>query len=111
MTVTSVTHGAQTNPSTAKTSLGDLGQGDFLKLMLAQMQQQDPFNPTDQTQMLAQMAQFSQLAGTAEMGDTLKTISSQMDALVKAQGTAQDAIAALAAKVANSPAPSAETPA
>ena len=100
MTVTSVTNGAATTSSAAKTSLGDLNQGDFLKLMLAQMQQQDPFNPTDQTEMLAQMAQFSQLAGTSEMGDTLKTISSQLDALVTAQSAAQEAIAQLAAKVA-----------
>ena len=33
-----------------------LGQSDFLKLMTAQMQNQDPFNPVDNTQMVAQMA-------------------------------------------------------
>lgn len=71
----------------SKTSLGDLDQGDFLKLMLAQMQQQDPFSPMDQTQMLAQMAQFSTLAGTSEMAETLKAISAQLDALVKARNT------------------------
>ena len=55
-----------------------LGQGDFLKLMTAQMQNQDPFNPVDNTQMVAQMAQFSSLAGISEMSTTLKAISDKL---------------------------------
>lgn len=76
------TEGAAPNKGTG---LGSLGSGDFLKLMTVQMQQQDPLNPVDQKEMLAQMAQFSSLAGTTEMGDTLKAISSKLDVLVKAQ--------------------------
>lgn len=101
MTVTSVTN---PSPSTAsaniganKTSLSSLNQGDFLKLMTTQMQQQDPFDPVDQKEMLAQMAQFSSLAGTTEMGETLKTISGQLDTLAEAQKSTADAVAALAA--------------
>ncbi len=67
--------------------LGSLGQGDFLKLMTVQMQHQDPFDPVDQKEMLAQMAQFSSLAGTAEMGETLKVIASKLDALTASQAT------------------------
>ncbi|TCU55943.1 flagellar basal-body rod modification protein FlgD [Novosphingobium sp. PhB57] len=85
----------KTTGGSGKTSLGELDQGDFLKLMMAQMKQQDPFSPVDQTQMLAQMAQFSSLAGTTEMADTLKTISSKLDTLVSAQTATQEAIAAL----------------
>ena len=55
-----------------------LGQSDFLKLMTAQMQNQDPFNPVDNTQMVAQMAQFSSLAGISEMSTTLKAISDKL---------------------------------
>jgi flagellar basal-body rod modification protein FlgD len=65
--------------------LNSLGSGDFLKLMTVQMQQQDPLSPVDQKEMLAQMAQFSSLAGTTEMGDTLKAISNKLDVLVKSQ--------------------------
>ena len=57
-----------------------LGQADFLKLMTAQMQNQDPFTPTDNTQMVAQMAQFSSLAGISEMSSTLKAISDKLGA-------------------------------
>ena len=57
-----------------------LGQADFLKLMTAQMQNQDPFNPVDNTQMVAQMAQFSSLAGISEMSTTLKAIAEKLGA-------------------------------
>lgn len=97
MTVTAATSALSTAPAN-KTSMAALGQGDFLKLMTTQMQQQDPFDPVDQKEMLAQMAQFSALAGTTEMGDTLKTISAQLDTLAAAQKSTADAVAALAAK-------------
>lgn len=57
-----------------------LGQNDFLKLMTAQMKNQDPFDPVDNTQMVAQMAQFSSLAGISEMSSTLKAISDKLGA-------------------------------
>ncbi len=62
----------------ASSSNTTLGQSDFLKLMTAQMQNQDPFNPVDNTQMVAQMAQFSSLAGISEMSSTLKGISEKL---------------------------------
>ncbi|HVF93583.1 MAG TPA: flagellar hook capping FlgD N-terminal domain-containing protein [Sphingomonas sp.] len=55
-----------------------LNQGDFLKLMTAQMKNQDPFDPVDNTQMVAQMAQFSSLAGISEMSSTLKAIADKL---------------------------------
>ncbi|MEY2700712.1 MAG: hypothetical protein RIQ52_1467 [Pseudomonadota bacterium] len=39
-----------------------LGQGDFLKLMVKQLQAQDPLKPQDGTAMVSQMAQFSSVA-------------------------------------------------
>ena len=64
---------------------GSLGQGDFLKLMVAQLQQQDPFEPVDNKEMLAQMAQFSSLAGSAETNATLGDIAAKLDALIAVQ--------------------------
>jgi flagellar basal-body rod modification protein FlgD len=71
-----------------KSSSTTLGQADFLKLMTAQMQNQDPFNPTDNTQMVAQMAQFSQLAGITDMSSTLKAISDKLGATSVSDATA-----------------------
>lgn len=62
-----------------------LGQGEFLQLMVAQLQQQDPLEPVDNKEMLAQMAQFSALAGTTETNATLTDIAAKLDALIAAQ--------------------------
>lgn len=57
-----------------------MDQSDFLRLMTAQLSQQDPFNPVDNQQMVAQMAQFSSLAGISETNTTLQQISEQLAA-------------------------------
>lgn len=40
---------------------GELGKDDFLKLLITQVQHQDPMNPASDTDFIAQMAQFSAL--------------------------------------------------
>lgn len=62
--------------------MDSLGQGDFLRLLTVQMQQQDPFNPVDNKEMLAQMAQFSSLAGVAETNASLERIANKLDLLI-----------------------------
>lgn len=44
-----------------KTSGGELGKDAFLQLLVTQMKYQDPLNPTDNSQMVSQLAQFSAL--------------------------------------------------
>jgi len=89
MTITSATSTAHTAAASAprKSSLADLGSADFIKLMTAQMQQQDPTAPVDQKEMIAQMAQFSSLSATTGMADTLKSISAKLDTLISVQTT------------------------
>ncbi|WP_197417139.1 MULTISPECIES: flagellar hook assembly protein FlgD [unclassified Sphingomonas] len=55
-----------------------LDQSDFLRLMTAQLNNQDPFEPVDNSQMVAQMAQFSSLAGISEMNSTLKSLAAKL---------------------------------
>ncbi|MCR5870501.1 MULTISPECIES: flagellar hook assembly protein FlgD [unclassified Sphingomonas] len=69
---------AQANTNSLGTSAMD--QSDFLTLMTAQMKNQDPFDPVDNTQMVAQMAQFSSLAGISEMNTTLQAIAAKLNA-------------------------------
>lgn len=94
MTVSTIS-GANTPASATppKAGLAALDQGDFMTLMTKQMTMQDPFNPVDQKEMLAQMAQFSALAGTAEMAETLKTIAAKLDAVLAAQTAANPSAA------------------
>jgi len=44
-----------------------LGKDDFLKLLVGQLKNQDPLNPTSDTDFIGQMAQFSQLEQTSNM--------------------------------------------
>jgi flagellar basal-body rod modification protein FlgD len=55
-----------------------LGQTDFLRLMTTQLREQDPFNPVDNQAMVAQMAQFSSVAGISEMNVSLRSIADQI---------------------------------
>jgi flagellar basal-body rod modification protein FlgD len=75
---------ARSGASTAKVSTTGtkttLDQSDFLALMTAQMKNQDPFSPVDNTQMVAQMAQFSSTAGISQMNATLNTIATKLNA-------------------------------
>lgn len=71
----------------SKQAQGTMDQSDFLKLMTAQLKNQDPFAPVDNTQMVAQMAQFSSLAGISEMNTTLKAMAEKLNA-----GSASDAV-------------------
>jgi flagellar basal-body rod modification protein FlgD len=50
---------------------GRLGQNEFLKLLVAQMNNQDPLNPMDGQQLAAQMAQFSTVEQLLQMNEKL----------------------------------------
>lgn len=77
MTVSSVssTTAAPTVPAPKQM----LGQADFIRLMTAQMSMQDPTDPVDNKEMIAQMAQFSSLSGIENVNSTLRAISAQLD--------------------------------
>ena len=62
-----------------------LGRGDFLRLLTVQLRQQDPLAPVDNKDMLAQLAQFSALAGSTTANARLGEISDKLDALIAAQ--------------------------
>jgi flagellar basal-body rod modification protein FlgD len=58
-TTPAATSGSNLNAS--QTVKNALGKDDFLKLLVMQMQYQDPLQPMDNTQFVAQLAQFSAL--------------------------------------------------
>ncbi|PCJ40830.1 MAG: hypothetical protein COA71_09510 [SAR86 cluster bacterium] len=64
-----------TTNSTSSNSSKELGQEDFLKLLVAQLKNQDPSNPADNGEFLGQIAQFSMVDGIDELGESFKSIS------------------------------------
>ncbi|VAX08873.1 Flagellar basal-body rod modification protein FlgD [hydrothermal vent metagenome] len=57
---------------------GDLGQDDFLKLMVTQLKNQDPFKPMENGDFLAQIAQFSSVTGIKELNQSFADLSASM---------------------------------
>lgn len=68
-----------------ESAAASLGAADFLRLMTAQLANQDPLEPQSNEQMLAQLAQFSTLENGTASRATLEDISAKLDALIKAQ--------------------------
>lgn len=62
-------------------------QDRFLKLLVAQINNQDPLNPMDNAQMTTQMAQINTVSGIQELNATLKGMADQMAASQAMQGT------------------------
>ena len=68
---------AATGPTyTITNEKASMGKEDFLKLLVAQLQNQDPLDPEDSTEFTSQLAQFSSL-------EQLENLNSGMDTLVK----------------------------
>jgi flagellar basal-body rod modification protein FlgD len=52
-------------------------QDRFMKLFVAQLNNQDPLNPLDNAQMTSQMAQINTVTGIQQVNDTLKGLAAQ----------------------------------
>ena len=77
--VSSVLASLGVNPNdAAKTDKSKLGQDDFLKLMVAQLRNQDPFKPMENGDFIAQMAQFSSVTGIDGLQKSFDNFASSM---------------------------------
>jgi flagellar basal-body rod modification protein FlgD len=81
---------ATATSATANAPGGPMGKNQFLKLLIAQMQNQDPMNPMQGDQMAAQLAQFSSL-------EQLQQINESLSGQAAAQGSLLGAVQSNAA--------------
>ena len=102
VTATTGVNGANANTTTAK-GWGDMGAEDFIKLLTTQLNNQDPTKPVDNTQMLAQLAQFSNLSNTTEMKNSLQTITGQNNTLAQISAKLDTLNSTVAKLTANTP--------
>jgi flagellar basal-body rod modification protein FlgD len=74
--------------ATAKAVSSDtaiMGKDDFLNLLVAQLQHQDPLNPLDSTDFTAQLAQFTSLEQLNNINTNLESLQSYQAAIKNAQ--------------------------
>ncbi len=71
--------------SSALGSSQTLGKDDFLKLLVAQLKNQDPLAPQDNTQFVSQLAQFSSLEAAMGTNTRLDSITSQNQGLANTE--------------------------
>ncbi len=80
--------GSTTNTSKADANSDpQAAQDRFLKLLVAQINNQDPLNPMDNAQMTTQMAQINTVSGIQQLNATLKGMADQYSAMQGLQGT------------------------
>jgi flagellar basal-body rod modification protein FlgD len=60
------------------TKKDQLGQAQFMQLMIAQLRNQDPTKPMDPSSFLSQLAQFGTVTGIQNMQDSLSTLSDSL---------------------------------
>jgi flagellar basal-body rod modification protein FlgD len=78
----SATTSSNANTSTSVTDASDR----FLKLLVTQMQNQDPLNPMDNAQVTSQMAQINTVTGIEKLNTTMGTMSTNFTQMQMLQG-------------------------
>jgi len=75
---TSAASNSQSTSSSSSTSKSTdiMGKQDFLKLLITQLQNQDPLNPDNPTEFTAQLAQFSSLEQMYNLNDSMNSLVS-----------------------------------
>ena len=73
-------------PSTSTTADATVTADRFLKLLVAQMQNQDPLSPMDNAQVTSQMAQINTVTGIDKLNTTVQGLSTQFMQLQAVQG-------------------------
>lgn len=92
-TVGSTTEAAATSAAPrARAAAGKPGASEaedrFLKLLVAQLKNQDPLNPLDNAQLTSQMAQISTVSGIDKLNTTLQSMAASFSADQSLQATA-----------------------
>ncbi len=68
------TLGDYSNVSSQRAASPELGQQDFLKIMVEQMRNQNPLEPQDNSQFFNQIAQFQQLDAMTQISEAISTL-------------------------------------
>jgi flagellar basal-body rod modification protein FlgD len=74
----------QASTSASSSLNSQLGETAFLQLLTTQLQNQDPLNPMDDTQSVAELAQFSAVQATTSLNDSFSSFESNFSVMQSA---------------------------
>lgn len=86
-TTASTAANSATSTSSVSANTSTAEQDRFLKLLVAQMSNQDPMNPLDNAQMTSQIAQINTVTGIEKLNTTVQSLASQFASQQLMQGT------------------------
>ena len=78
-TMNGTSSSSSSSSSTSGTSASSL-QNTFLQLLVAQLQNQDPTNPMDSSQMTSQLAEINTVTGISQLNTSLSSLATQLEA-------------------------------
>jgi flagellar basal-body rod modification protein FlgD len=78
------TAASTTSTSSTSSATSSFSADDFLSLLVEQLQNQDPLNPTDTSEIMSQMVSFASYQQQAEANTGIQTISTTLDAIASA---------------------------
>lgn len=84
----------QLQDAMSKRNPGELGKDEFLKLLVEQLKAQDPLNPMDNNEFIAQSAQFSQLEQSTQLNTTLSGFLTKQESMFNYMLSSQNALQA-----------------
>ena len=78
--MTNATSRMQAESATKKTGTSEMDQNAFLQLLMAQLKYQDPMKPLDNSQFVAQQAQFTQISELQKLNKSVAASNQIMEA-------------------------------
>ncbi len=81
MSISAVSSTTSSAVSSTSSTTGSFSADDFLTLLVEQLQNQDPLNPTDTSEIMSQMVSFAGYQQQAESNETLSSMATTLNSI------------------------------